>query len=93
MTKAELVAAMTEESGLPKTQVTKALDATFQAITEALRKGEEVKVLGFGTFAVSEREAGEARNPRTGEKVQVAAGKAPKFRPGAGLREAVNAAA
>ena len=60
------------------------------AIQETLAKGDEVKIVGFGTFTVAHRAAGEARNPRTGEKVQVPASKTPKFKAGAGLKDAVN---
>ena len=63
----------------------------LEAITGALKKGDEVKIVGFGTFVVTDRPAGEARNPRTGEKIKIPASKAPKFRAGAGLKDAVNA--
>ena len=63
----------------------------IEAITGALKQGDEVKIVGFGTFVVTDRAAGEARNPRTGEKVAVPASKTPKFRAGIGLKEAVNA--
>ena len=90
MNKGELVNAVAEKAGLGKSQATQALDAAFDVITDALKQGNEVKIVGFGTFTVAERAAGEARNPRTGEKVSVPASKTPKFKPGAGLREAVN---
>jgi len=90
MNKGELVSAVAEKIGLSKGQAGEAIDAALEAITDALRRGEEVKIVGFGTFGVAERAAGEARNPRTGEKVQVAASKSPKFRAGAGLKEALN---
>jgi DNA-binding protein HU-beta len=90
MNKGELVAAVAEKVGMTRGQAGEALDAALEAITDALRQGDEVKIVGFGTFAVAERAAGEARNPRTGEKVAVPASKAPKFKAGAGLKDAVN---
>jgi len=90
MNKGELVSAVAEKIGLSKGQTGETLDAALDVITQALKRGEEVKIVGFGTFGVAERAAGEALNPRTGEKVQVPASKSPKFRAGAGLKEAVN---
>jgi DNA-binding protein HU-beta len=90
MNKGDLVTAMAEKSGMTRGEAGRALDAALDAITAALKNGEEVKIVGFGSFLVTERAAGEARNPRTGEKVQVAASRAPKFRAGASLKEAVN---
>lgn len=91
MNKGELVNAMADRVGLTRAQAGEALDAAIETITEALKKGDEVKIVGFGTLVVTDRDAGEARNPRTGEKVIVPASKAPKFRAGAGLKDAVNA--
>jgi len=90
MNKGELIASIAEKSGLTRTQAGETLDAVIASITEALQKGEDVKIVGFGTFVVTDRPAGVARNPRTGEQVPVAASKAPKFRAGAGLKDAVN---
>jgi len=90
MNKGELVAAVADQVGMSRGQAGEAVDAAITAITGALKKGEEVKIVGFGTFVVTDRAAGEARNPRTGEKVTVPASKTPKFRAGAGLKEAVN---
>jgi DNA-binding protein HU-beta len=90
MNKGDLVNAVAEKVGLSKGQAGEALDAAINSITEALKRGEEVKIVGFGSFVIANRAAGEARNPRTGEKVQVPASKAPKFRAGAQLKEAVN---
>lgn len=90
MNKGELVSAIAEKSGLSKAQAGDALDAALGAIQDALKSGDEVKIVGFGTFLVADRPAGEARNPRTGEKVQVPASKTPKFKAGAGLKDAVN---
>jgi DNA-binding protein HU-beta len=90
MNKGELVAAVADQVGMSRGQAGEAVDAAITAITGALKKGEEVKIVGFGTFVVTDRAAGEARNPRTGEKVTVPASRTPKFRAGAGLKEAVN---
>lgn len=90
MKKVELVEAVANETGLTKADATRAIDATFQAITDALAKGDKVPLVGFGTFSVSERAAREGHNPRTGEKVQIAACKSPKFKAGSALKEAVN---
>jgi DNA-binding protein HU-beta len=91
MNKGELVAAVSEKSGLSRAQAGEALDATIATITEALKQGEDVKIVGFGTFIAQKRPAGEARNPKTGEKVKVAESVAPKFRAGAGFKDALNA--
>jgi DNA-binding protein HU-beta len=90
MNKGELVAAVADKVGLSRGQAGEAIDAAINAITGALKRGQEVKIVGFGTFVVTDRAAGEARNPRTGEKVKVPASRTPKFRAGAGLKEAVN---
>jgi DNA-binding protein HU-beta len=90
MNKGELAGAVAEKTGLSKAQAGEALDAVLESIQDTLKKGEEVKIVGFGTFTVADRPAGEARNPRTGEKVQVPASKTPKFKAGAGLKDAVN---
>lgn len=90
MKKVELVEAVANETGLTKADATRAIDATFKAITEALSKGDKVPVVGFGTFSVSDRGEREARNPRTGETVHIAACKSPKFKAGSALKEAVN---
>ncbi|NNM71916.1 HU family DNA-binding protein [Enterovirga aerilata] len=90
MNKGELVNAVAAQAGLSKGDANRAVDITFQVITEALQRGDEVKLVGFGSFLVAQRAAGEARNPRTGEKVQVPAQRTPRFRAGAQLRSAVN---
>jgi DNA-binding protein HU-beta len=90
MNKGDLVNAVAEQANMSRGDAGKALDAAIGVITEALKRGEEVKIVGFGSFVVTNRAAGEARNPRTGEKVQVPASKSPKFRAGAQLKEAVN---
>ena len=90
MKKVELVEAVAKETGLTKADSARAVDATFAAITEALKKGDKVPLVGFGTFAVSKRKAREGRNPRTGETVKIAARKAVTFKPGTALKESVN---
>ena len=90
MKKVELVEAVAEATGLTKADSTRAIDATFAAITEALKGGDKVPLVGFGTFAVSKRAAREGRNPQTGETVHIAARKAVTFKAGSALKEAVN---
>ncbi len=90
MKKAELVEAIATKAGLTKADATRALDATIEVVTKALTKGERVPLAGFGTFNVSKRQAREARNPRTGEKLKIAARKAVTFKAGTALKEAVN---
>jgi DNA-binding protein HU-beta len=88
--KNDLVAVVAEAAGLSKADANKAVDAVFDGITGALQKGDEVRLVGFGTFAVAERAASEGRNPRTGEKIAISASKQPKFKPGKGLKDALN---
>jgi DNA-binding protein HU-beta len=88
--KNELVDAVASAASLKKSEATKAVDAVFDSITDSLKKGDEVRLVGFGTFTVSKRNASEGRNPRTGEKIQIAASKQPKFKAGKGLKDAVN---
>jgi DNA-binding protein HU-beta len=88
--KNELVDAVATAADLKKSEATLAVDAVFDAIAGALKKGDEVRLVGFGTFAVSQRAASEGRNPRTGDKIQIAASKQPKFKAGKGLKDAVN---
>ncbi len=89
MNKNELIDAIAAASGLSKAEAEKALEAVFNSISDALKKGLEVRLVGFGTFSVSKRAASEGRNPRTGEKIQIPASKLPKFRAGKGLKDAV----
>ena len=90
MKKAELVELVAEKAGLTKADATRALEAVFETVTEALAKGEKVPVAGCGTFAVSKRDAREGRNPQTGEKVKIAARNAVTFKAGTALKDAVN---
>ena len=90
MKKVELVEAVATATGLTKTDSAKAIDATLEAITGALAKGDKVPLVGFGTFAVSKRATREGRNPRTGETVKIAARKAVTFKAGSALKDSVN---
>ena len=90
MNKTELVAAMAEQAGLSKKDAEKALKAFTDVVAEELKKGEKIQLVGFGTFEVSERAAREGRNPRSGETMTIAACKAPKFKAGKALKDAIN---
>lgn len=90
MNKNDLIAAVADKTGMSKANAGTAVDATFDAITDALKMGDEVKIIGFGNFAVSKRAASMGRNPRTGEAIKIAASKSPKFKAGKGLKDAVN---
>ncbi|MDI3538273.1 MAG: DNA-binding protein HU-beta [Bacillota bacterium] len=88
--KSDLVGVVAEKSGLTKKDAEKAVNAVFDAVTEALAAGEKVQVVGFGTFEVRERAARKGRNPQTGEEIEIAAAKLPVFKAGKGLRETVS---
>lgn len=90
MTKAELVAAIADQAGLTKDQAKKALDAFTDSVVGALKSGDDVRLVGFGTFLAVKREAGTARNPRTGETVKRPASVTARFRVGEGLKGALN---
>jgi DNA-binding protein HU-beta len=90
MNQSELVAHVAATAGLSKADAGKAVEAVFAGITDALRRGEEARFTGFGTFRASETAAREGRNPRTGEAIRIAAGKAPRFSAGKELKDAVN---
>lgn len=90
MTKAELINAVAEKSEITKKDAEKALNAVVESITEALAGGDKVQIVGFGTFEVRERSAKEAINPRTKEKIKVPAKKAPAFKAGKALKDAVD---
>ena len=89
MNKNELIASMASETGLTKTDSAKALDAFVASITKALKSGDEVRLVGFGTFAVSKRAATTGRNPRTGAAIKIPARKQAKFKAGKALKDAV----
>ena len=90
MKKVELIEAVAEAAGLTKTDAAKAVNATFDAIAGALKKGDRVPLVGFGTFGVSKRAARNGRNPRTGETVKIPARTAVTFKAGTALKETVN---
>ena len=89
-TKAELVASIAETAGITKTQAKDALEAFTAAVTDSLKKGQEVRLVGFGSFVPVNRAAGMARNPRTGQSVPRPASKTARFRVGEGLKGALN---
>ncbi|MBN8818186.1 MAG: HU family DNA-binding protein [Sphingomonas sp.] len=90
MNKQDLISAVADQSGLTKADAGKAVEAVFDAITAALKKGDEVRLVGFGTFSVSKRKASTGRNPRTGETMAIKASSQPKFKAGKGLKDSVN---
>ncbi len=90
MNKNDLLAAVAASTGLSKADAGKAVDAVFDSITSSLQSGTEVRLVGFGTFSVSRRQASTGRNPRTGETIQIPASNQPKFKAGKGLKDAVN---
>ncbi len=90
MNKNDLIAAVAEKAGVTKTDASKTVDALFDAVTGALKEDEDVRIVGFGTFATAQRKASTGRNPRTGQAIEIPASRQPKFRPGAALKEKVN---
>lgn len=90
MNKTELVAAIAQETQLSKKDAEAAVKAFIDVVSEELKKGEKVQLVGFGTFEVSERAAREGRNPQTGETMTIAASKAPKFKAGKALKDMIN---
>ncbi len=90
MNKNELIAAVAEASGLSRSDATRAVESVFDTITGALSQGDEVRLVGFGTFTVAKRKASTGRNPRTGEPMSIKASSQPKFKPGKGLKDSVN---
>lgn len=90
MNKADLIDKVADATDMSKAAASRALDATIQAITTAMANGEEVALVGFGTFVVKDRPARNGRNPQTGATIQIAAAKVPGFRPGKALKDAVN---
>ena len=89
MNKSELIEAIAQEAGISKSAAQKALDATTKAVTNALKNGDTVTLVGFGTFYVGERAERQGRNPKTGEPLTIAAAKTPKFRAGKALKDAL----
>ncbi len=90
MNKSELIDAIAASADISKAAAGRALDSMVEAITDALKKGDQVTLIGFGTFAVKERAARTGRNPQTGETIQIEAAKVPGFKAGKALKDAVN---
>ena len=90
MNKNELISAVAESSGLTRGDATKAVEGVFDAISGSLKKGDEVRLVGFGTFSVARRKASTGRNPRTGEPMAIKASAQPKFKAGKGLKDSCN---
>jgi DNA-binding protein HU-beta len=90
MNKSELIDAIASDSGLSKADAGRALDGFTSAITNALKGGDSISMVGFGTFSVKRREARAGRNPRTGETIQIKASNNPSFKAGKALKDAVN---
>ena len=90
MNKADLIEAVADSADLSKADATRAVDAVLDGITGALKQGNSVSLVGFGTFSVKHRAARQGRNPRTGETIQISASNVPGFKAGKGLKDAVN---
>ncbi len=90
MNKTQLIDAVASDSGLSKADSARAIESLLGTVTKSLKKGEEVSITGFGKFSVVKRAARQGVNPRTGERVKIKASKAPKFSPGAGLKQAIS---
>ena len=90
MNKTELIAAMAEQAGISKKDAEKALKAFTDVVTEEMKKGGKIQLVGFGTFEVSERAAREGRNPQTGKTMPIPASKTPKFKAGKALKDIIN---
>jgi DNA-binding protein HU-beta len=88
--KTELIEHIAKHADISKAAATRALDATLSAVKTTLKKGGEVSLVGFGTFAVTKRDGRTGRNPRTGEPIKIKSAKIPKFRPGKALKDALN---
>src|SRR5690606_1920566 len=90
MNKADLVAQVAERADISKKDAAKAVDAVFDSISESLKSGDKVQLVGFGNFEVRERSARKGRNPQTGQEIDIPASKVPAFKPGKTLREGIN---
>ena len=90
MNKNDLISAVADSSGLSKSDSASAVEGVFDAITKSLSNGDEVRLVGFGTFSVARRKASTGRSPRTGEPMTIKASTQPKFKAGKGLKDAVN---
>lgn len=90
MNKSELIDTVAAKADLSKASASRAVDAAIQAISDSLAKGDDVALVGFGTFSVRDRAARTGRNPKTGESIDIAAARIPQFKPGKALKDAVN---
>ena len=90
MNKSNLITAIGETTGISRSEAARAVDATFEVIADALKDGVDVRLTGFGIFGVADRAARKGRNPRTGDPVEIAASRQIRFKPGKGLKDAVN---
>lgn len=90
MNKSELIDAVAAAADLPKASASRAIDAMVESIATALKNGEQVVLVGFGTFSVKERAARTGRNPQTGKPIDISAAKIPAFKAGKGLKDSVN---
>ena len=90
MNKNEFIDKVADAADMSKAEATRAVDAVFDSITQALQKGDDVRLVGFGTFSAAHRKARDGRNPRTGETIKIPASIQPKFSAGKGLKEALN---
>jgi len=89
MNKSELISKVAELSELSKKDATKAVESVFEAISEALKGGDKVQLVGFGNFEVRERSARKGRNPQTGQEIEISASKVPSFKPGKALKDSI----
>jgi DNA-binding protein HU-beta len=89
MNKSELISKVAELSELSKKDATKAVESVFEAISDALKGGDKVQLVGFGNFEVRERSARKGRNPQTGQEIEIAASKVPAFKPGKALKDGI----
>ena len=90
MNKQELIVRVAELTGTGRGEASRTVETVFEIITDALKRGDEVRLVGFGTFSCSRRKASTGRNPRTGEPMQIRESTQPKFKPGKGLKDSVN---
>jgi DNA-binding protein HU-beta len=88
--KSELIEAIAASADIPKAAASRALDAMVDTVTESLKKGDSVSLVGFGTFSVKERAARTGRNPQTGQPIEISAAKVPSFKAGKALKDSVN---
>ena len=90
MNKSELIEAIAASADIPKAAASRALDAMVDSVTESLKQGDSVSLVGFGTFSIKERAARTGRNPQTGQPIEISAAKVPSFKAGKALKDAVN---